>query len=144
MFYCIYHAVMLFSGLHPRGPGFTSDAMVLPEFVDQRRGGNFEMRLMAWYSWLNFYKSYGRTMHSLALICVLYFWNFLLFLTARVIDKFLLVFSLVVHSAGSFWFWRFIYNQHYYLAVALIITGLRSPISCMVLHLPLTPILCLF
>ncbi|CAD6237029.1 unnamed protein product [Miscanthus lutarioriparius] len=39
--------VMLFSGLHPRGPGFTSDAMVLPEFVDQRRGGNFEMRLMA-------------------------------------------------------------------------------------------------
>ncbi|XP_066314879.1 uncharacterized protein [Miscanthus floridulus] len=40
-------SVMLFSGLHPRGPGFTSDAMVLPEFVDQRCGGNSEIRLMA-------------------------------------------------------------------------------------------------
>lgn len=43
-------SVTLFSGLHPRGPGFTSDAMVLPEFVDQRCGGNSEIRLMAWYS----------------------------------------------------------------------------------------------
>jgi hypothetical protein len=40
----------MFSGLHPRGPGLTSDVVVLVEFVHQWRGGNSEMGLMAWYS----------------------------------------------------------------------------------------------
>ncbi|XP_025815299.1 protein MLN51 homolog isoform X2 [Panicum hallii] len=39
--------VMLFSGLHPMGPGFSS-VMVLPGFVGQHCDGDSEMGLMTW------------------------------------------------------------------------------------------------
>ena len=40
---------MLFSGLHPMGPGFSS-VMVLPGFVGQHRDGDSEMGLMISYA----------------------------------------------------------------------------------------------
>ena len=49
MFCCIYPVVMLFSGLHPMGPGFSS-VMVLPGFVGQHRDGDSEMGLMISYA----------------------------------------------------------------------------------------------
>ena len=52
MFYCIYPVVMLFSGLHPMGPGFSS-VMVLPGFVGQHHGDS-EMGLMTWYAGVKF------------------------------------------------------------------------------------------
>jgi len=52
MFYCIYLVVMLFSGLHPMGPGFSS-VMVLPGFVGQHHGDS-EMGLMTWYAGVKF------------------------------------------------------------------------------------------
>ncbi|TKW16471.1 hypothetical protein SEVIR_5G301700v4 [Setaria viridis] len=40
--------VMLFSGLHPMGPGFPSVSMILPGFVGQQRDGDSEMGPMTW------------------------------------------------------------------------------------------------